>query len=850
MNSKSILLNGGDYHITESSDNAYRVVKGKMLVYIVPFQHDEIGRRSFVYEASEGEVIPGFSYRDIEYCYWKFCLVAVEKAELTLMEKASTKVLQNNFCKKCDIKNYEYEGFNNGLVDQYRANIVAEDSFIQRTQNNRENMNSKILDLLYHAFDFHKTVDRIDETKDPLYNALAYLCMKSHIEICSYEKMVEACGNSFDIADVARVSHFSYREVTLTSGWYKTDSGPFLVFDSHNKPLVCFPKGTESYVVYDVDTLSFTPVSNTIASSLKPTAYMLYRPLPSKRLTARDIASYLLKSVKTKDVILLMLLTVATAFIGLLTPRISQGVYDEYIPIGATGLLFEIGCVLFAILLSNLLFSIVKNLFIFRITSRMSYHFQDAVYGRLFHLPESFFRGYESADLAQRVMGSGVLVGNVANAIIISAIALIFIVIFFTNMLSYSVAFSMIGLLMVVVYGIVYYCVAVLSMKNKKRATYIRGKTEAVMYQILSGISKIRIAGAEERALFEYLKPYVQLRNEEERINRINGITISITLGINTLFSIVLYCVVMATDTGISFGSFIAFCTVFCSFSVYSIQLVTGIVSINQEQPDIERLKPVLYAIPEFDESKELPGEITGAIEINNVSFAYESGSPEVINNLNLVINAGEYIGIVGPSGCGKSTLLKLLLGFEKPVSGKIYYDNKDIENLDKRELRKKMGVVLQDGKLISGSIFENITVTTPDATISDVMEAVRSVGLEKDIDEMPMGLHTVLSEDCGTISGGQQQRIMIARAIISNPRILLFDEATSALDNLTQKEVINTIEKINATRIIIAHRLSTIMNCDRIIVLDKGKIIEQGNYQELMDQKGLFYQFAVRQVS
>lgn len=220
-----------------------------------------------------------------------------------------------------------------------------------------------------------------------------------------------------------------------------------------------------------------------------------------------------------------------------------------------------------------------------------------------------------------------------------------------------------------------------------------------------------------------------------------------------------------------------------------------------------------------------------------------------MLDGVSLNIRAGEYVGLVGASGCGKSTLLKLLLGFETPTAGKIYYDNKDIESVDKRELRKKMGVVLQDGKLISGSIFENITITAPKATLRDVNAVVAAVGLKDDIAAMPMGLHTILSEDCRTISGGQQQRILIARALIGGPRILFFDEATSALDNVTQSMVCDTLEKMDATRVVIAHRLSTVIRCDRIVVLDRGRVAEQGTYDELMARRGLFYQLASRQM-
>lgn len=846
----NIFLKGGDYYITEKAENAYRVTNGTVLVFIVPYNNNVVGRRSFLYEAAEGETIPGFSYRDIEYCNWRFCFVAVEEAEISVMENASTRILQNKFCEKAAVKTFKMEGYNNSLVDQYRTNIVAEDSFIKRTQNNREGIAKGVLELIYKAFDSDKTFEQAGESNNSLYNSMVLLCHKSNVSIAPYDKITEACGDDFGVEDIARLSHFAYREIILNIGWQKKDSGAFLVFDDNKKPLVCLPKSKSSYVLYDVEEGTSIPVSEKVAATLSANAYMIYRPLPSKRLKIRDIIKYCSKSINLRDVVWLIVLTLATSLIGLLTPRISQSIYDEFIPLGTTAILFQIGCVLASFMLANIMFAIVKNLVSFRITSKMSYDFQSAVYNRLFNLPESFFRNYESADLAQRVMGAGTLVNSIASVVITMLIALIFVIIYFINMMTYSVQLTLVGFAMIIVYCIVYYFIAISTIKKKKKAVEIEGQSASTMFQFLNGISKIRIAGVEDRALYEYLKRYVGLRNIEEKISRINGIETTLSLIISTVFSIVLYIIVGSSENGITLGSFVAFNTIFGSFCMYFMQLANSIIGIKQEQPEIDRIKPVFEEVPEIDDAKELPGDISGEIEVNNVSFAYSEDAPNVLNGFNLNIKAGEYVGIVGSSGCGKSTLLKLLLGFEKPTSGKIYYDNKDIENIDKRELRKKMGVVLQDGKLISGSIFENITITSPKSTIKDVRGIIKAVGLEKDIDEMPMGLHTVLSEDCGTISGGQQQRILIARAIISKPNILFFDEATSALDNVTQSMVTSTIEKMNSTRIIIAHRLSTIINCDRIIVMDSGRIVEQGNYQELMNQKGLFYKLASRQIS
>lgn len=353
----------------------------------------------------------------------------------------------------------------------------------------------------------------------------------------------------------------------------------------------------------------------------------------------------------------------------------------------------------------------------------------------------------------------------------------------------------------------------------------------------------------ENRALYEYLKTYTKSRKINIRKEKMTVAVNTLVGAMNTVFSIVLYYLMIKNSMKLSVGAFMGFSAAFGSFSGAMLQIVSSILQVNDIKPAYDRCKPILQTLSEFDEDMVMPGTLTGDIEVNNLTFSYNEASGVILNDVSMHIKAGEYIGIVGSSGSGKSTLLKLLLGFEKPDVGKIYYDGKDIDSMDKRELRKKFGVVLQDGKLISGSIFENITITAPGTKLEQVKKVVKAVGLEDDINQMPMGLHTVLSEDSGTISGGQQQRILIARAIVGNPKIIYFDEATSALDNVTQAMVCESLERLKATRVVIAHRLSTVMNCDRIFVLEKGTVVEQGSYKELMDKKGRFYDLAVRQL-
>ena len=251
---------------------------------------------------------------------------------------------------------------------------------------------------------------------------------------------------------------------------------------------------------------------------------------------------------------------------------------------------------------------------------------------------------------------------------------------------------------------------------------------------------------------------------------------------------------------------------------------------------------------PEASESKEVVTRISGGIELNNITFRYSESMPPVIDNLSLKIRPGQYVAIVGATGCGKSTLMRIMLGFERPQKGAVFYDGKNLSSLDLKSLRQKIGVVMQDGKLFQGDIYSNIVISAPQLTLDDAWEAARMAGMAEDISAMPMGMFTLVSEGQGGISGGQRQRLMIARAIAPRPRILMFDEATSALDNITQRQVTESLDGLKCTRIVIAHRLSTIRTCDRIIVLDKGRIAEDGSYEELIAKQGIFAELVARQ--
>ncbi|MDR3271302.1 MAG: NHLP bacteriocin export ABC transporter permease/ATPase subunit [Peptococcaceae bacterium] len=843
-------ISGGEHIITHDRAGAYRVHSGNALIYIVPWINERAGRRAFLYEAKPGEVIPALCFKDYEYTEWRLCLVAADSAEFGVISGGCTNILHERFAAKAGIRSYSTEGFENSLVNFYKMTIVAEDALIHKTAQERKTTAENTLRLIHNVFSKNRLKIVEKRAEYPLYSAAARICENNGIRIAPLAKILEACPNGFTIRDIARVSHFPCREVLLEQNWHRTDSGALLVFDADGDPAACLPKGQNRYAAYNADSGKSAAVTDAFAQSVNPKAFAIYRPFPNQALGIKDLLRFCLKSVNKSDVVQICVFTAVSTLIGLLLPMLNQLLYDKLIPVGYTNAVIQLGFVIGSVMVGNVFFAVAKGIASFRVVSRIEGDLQCALLDRLFNLPERFYRKYESADLAQRLSGLAGASSSVVASVLTTFLAALLSLVYFVQMLGYSGKLSAAAFVMLAVYAALSWLTARERSKYQEQIQTIHGKSSSVLYQLINGIAKIRMSGAEDRALFEYLKLFVKTRElgaKEGFIANLGGVLAVVAEGV---FSIVLYWLLVNSGTAITVGQFIAFTSAFGFFSAAFLQVFSQAAELKLMKPLYERGKPILTAMPEFDEAKELPGELSGELEVASVTFAYEPDAPPVLDNVSLHVQAGEYVGIVGPSGCGKSTLLKLLLGFETPPTGKIFYDGRDIESLDKRELRKKLGVVLQDGKLISGSIFDNITITAPAADLDDVKRVIRGVGLEKDIADMPMGLHTILSEDCGTISGGQQQRILIARAIIGGPKLIFFDEATSALDNVTQAAVCATLDALPATRLVIAHRLSTIVQCDRIIVMNNGKIQEQGTYAELMASGGLFAELASRQIS
>ena len=383
-------------------------------------------------------------------------------------------------------------------------------------------------------------------------------------------------------------------------------------------------------------------------------------------------------------------------------------------------------------------------------------------------------------------------------------------------------------------------------MKISTEQMTLSGRESGMTYALITGIQKIKLAGAEKRAFARWGNLYAQsakMTYDPPMFLKLNSV---ISLAISLTGTLVMY--YMSVRAGLSVADYYAFNTAYGMVSGAFLSLAGIALSAAQIRPILTMVQPFFDAVPEVSDGKQVIERLSGGIELNNVSFRYNENMPLILDDLSLKIRPGQYVAIVGRTGCGKSTLLRLLLGFEKPQKGAIYYDGKDLERIDLRSLRRRIGVVMQNGKLFQGDIYSNIVISAPWLSQQDAWEAAELTGIAEDIRRMPMGMNTVISEGSGGISGGQRQRLMIARAIAPKPKILMFDEATSALDNITQKKVSESLDRLKCTRIVIAHRLSTIRQCDRILVLDRGKIVEDGTYDELIASDGFFAELVARQ--
>ena len=637
------------------------------------------------------------------------------------------------------------------------------------------------------------------------------------------------------------------RNVNLEKGWYKDAIGAVLGTRKDDGSVVAFiPKGLSGYVYFDAPTGKWVKLTKKNESLFEDEGICFYKPFPLGKLTLRSLMRYITQTLSVADFVLIALSTLATTAIGLLGPKLNNLLMGTVVNSKNYQLLIGITVFMISVSISTMLITSVKSLLMARINTKMSLSVQAATMMRVLSLPADFFKKYASGDLSSRAQYIQSLCNMLISTVLTTGLTSLFSLMYISQIFAYAPALVVPALGIILATIIFSLITTFAQMKYTKKKMELSAQESGMSYAMITGVQKIKLSGAEKRMFARWSKLYSEQimlsYNPPMFLNANGAFSAIISMG----GMILMY--FMAVQSGVSVADYYAFNTAYGMVSGAFMSLAGIATTVAQFKPTIEMAKPIMEAIPEVSEGKLVVERLSGGIELNNVSFRYNENMPNVVDNLSLKIRPGQYVAIVGSTGCGKSTLMRIMLGFEKPQKGAVYYDGKDLDRIDLKSLRRKIGVVMQNGKLFQGDIYSNIVISAPQLSMDDAWAAAEMSGIAEDIRRMPMGMHTMISEGSGGISGGQRQRIMIARAIAPKPKIIMLDEATSALDNITQKIVSDSLATLKCTRVVIAHRLSTIRECDRIIYLENGKIVEDGTYDELIAQNGKFAKLVERQ--
>ena len=693
----------------------------------------------------------------------------------------------------------------------------------------------------------------IDNRAEPIFDLSDIERTDGAVRICLERMGIEVGEVPESITDpeeriewLCRPTGTMRRRVRLDKGWHKSGFGALLGQLDTGDTVALLPYGLSGYYYIEPGTGNKIRVNDERSAHILPEAIMFYRPLPAKPLTIGDLLSFIVGVFNRGDYALVFMATLATTLIGLLPAQANKVAFSTVVPSGQLSLIAPLATMLLGVAISTALIGICQHLVVARVGIKLGVTCEAATFARVLALPASFFKQYSSGNLASRVSSMTVLTQSLATVLLGVFLSLVMSIAYIFQIAAFAPALAWPAFCITVIQAALTITVTTITARFERVTMESNAKLSGTVTALLNGIQKIKLAGAEERAFARWANGYADYAaSRYKRPVAVKALPAIVTL-VGLFGNIVIYSI--AGSIQVALGDYMAFSVAFGQITATIATLAMSAAQIALIGPILEMIDPILKEAPETAEDKPSVDRLSGGIEVSGVSFRYGENSPYVVDDLSFMVRPGEYVALVGKSGCGKSTIMRLLLGFEKPERGSIFYGPFDVQKVDLRSLRRHVGMVMQDGKLFMGDLFSNITISTPQATLDDAWAAAEIAGIADDIRKMPMGMQTLVSEGGGGISGGQRQRIMIARAVCGKRNILMFDEATSALDNVTQKHVSEALDTLKCTRIVIAHRLSTVRHCDRILVVDNGSIVEQGSYEELMAKKGFFAELVARQ--
>lgn len=636
------------------------------------------------------------------------------------------------------------------------------------------------------------------------------------------------------------------RKVVLEGNWWTDASGAYLGQLATGEPVAIIPFGLRSYGYVDPSTNKKVLLTSRTAASVMPEAYCFYRPLPEEKLSVRDLMQFMVASLDPGDYLRIAIASLAVALVGLLPPVANSLLFDRIIPSGEMALIVPICAMLLGVTIASALIGILRVLVTDRLSSKLSMQMEAAIMARVLSLPPSFFKDRQAGDLAKRVSRVRNVVTMLTGVLLGTALTSLFSLVYIAQIAAYTPSLVAPAIVIILVQVVLSLFITQAKARRQRMIVDADLVVSGLVPALLNGISKLKLSGAEKRAFARWADAEANYLAAQYDVPLWFKVADTLPALVTLVGTIFIYW--FAGSAGVSLADFMAFNVAYGSVSAAILMLAGTAGRLVLVQSYLEAIKPILEEQPESAKHGKQITSLSGSIEVAGVTFRYDPNQKPVLEDLSLKVSSGEYLAIVGTSGSGKSTLLRLLMGFEKPERGAIYYGGQDVADMDVRSLRRVIGVCLQNGKLFAGTLFSNIVLASPRATMDDAWEAAELAGVADDIRDMPMGMHTLITEGSGGVSGGQRQRILIARAVCSKPRVLMFDEATSALDNVTQKHVSDSLTRLKCTRIVVAHRLSTIKLADRIVMLDAGRIVETGTYEELVAKGGAFADLVKRQ--
>ena len=853
-----------------------RVERGELHVFLVDREQGEYGKRHYIMTLKPGDVFAGGefqSFDDMPGREYGYLLVPQEPVRCRVLTATDWNAvsreypeaaaeLRTRFVRALSSSCAGEGDAGTGPAEQEKTEVseilpviirktlaaiskreTAAEEHVAAERLYREN---RLQEQMLRLRDIVHPRRRRSSTADPLSAALEVIAEENNLRIFTGPPEDSSADPEQRLIEFCRTNQWRFRRIQLDGGFSRLHHRALIGFyGPEARPCVMELDGDDS-VWYFPGTGEKHPLKAAQEAELRNFAYCFYENLPLRPLSRGDLVRFLLRG-GGKPACCILAVGVLVGLFGLVTPVATAYVTGKIIPTANTGELRQLLILLLSLSLGTVILNAVPQLCLLLFGASALERFMAALFDRLFRLPVAFFQRHRAGDLCTRLFSVVRLQELMFQVVSQQFLGAVFGLCSVIMLGYYSWRLTLVAVPLVLGYGWLLFFLFMRLERPLRTAADMVGRESGFLKQVFDGIGKIRSAGAEGSIENRFLDDFIAEKRARDRYFAGAGAVEVIGIVMPAVMNLLFYYLIGKVWRGsLELSGFLAFLSAYGNFQIAVITIGESFWLLASRKPELDRLKIFWETEVESPEGKPQAGRLDGSLEFSHVTFGYEPEAPPVLRDVSFAVRPGEFAAIVGPSGAGKSSLVRLMLGFECPGNGSILYSGQDLRELDVHSVRRQLGVILQNSRIMPGSILENIA-TGVDCSPEAVAEALRLAALDQDIAAMPMGIYTNVSE--GVLSGGQQQRILIARALIGSPAIIIMDESTSALDNETQEAVRRNIEQLNVTRIVIAHRLSTIIHADRIYVLEKGKIRESGTFAELMSRDGAFRRLARRQM-